>query len=88
MSECKPGMLVRSLAGHDKGSIYIILRVEDNHVILADGKYKTICRSKKKNRKHIQIICRQYDIAAMNDVEIKKTIKDYEMERGLGHVKS
>lgn len=51
----KPGMLAWSRAGHDKGNLYIVLRVEDDYVFLADGRIRTITNPKKKKRKHVQI---------------------------------
>lgn len=49
------GCLATSLAGHDKGHIYIIVKEENEYVYLSDGKIRTINNPKKKNKKHIQI---------------------------------
>ena len=35
--QLKPGMLVKSKAGHDKDRIYVIIRDEDKYVYVADG---------------------------------------------------
>ena len=48
--------LVVSRSGHDKDSIYVIVKEEADMVYLADGKLKPLEKPKKKNRKHIQII--------------------------------
>lgn len=48
--------LAMSKAGHDKGSIYVIIKEEAEMYYLADGKLKTLEKPKKKNKKHIQII--------------------------------
>lgn len=48
--------LAISTAGHDKGSIYVIVKEEADMYYLADGKCKTLEKPKKKNKKHIQII--------------------------------
>lgn len=56
MTELKRGMVVKSLAGHDKTQLFIIISVEGEYVYLADGKCKTIDHLKKKKRKHIQPI--------------------------------
>ena len=48
--------LAVSRSGHDKDSIYVIIKEEADSVHLADGRLKTIEKPKRKNRKHIQII--------------------------------
>ena len=54
MVEMKRGMVVKSLAGHDKTQVYVIMNVDSEYVYLADGKIRTIDRLKRKKRKHIQ----------------------------------
>ena len=48
--------LAISRSGHDKGSIYVIVKEEADAYYLADGTGKTLEKPKKKNKKHIQII--------------------------------
>lgn len=54
MVEIKRGMIVRSLAGHDKTNFYVIMNVDAEYVYLADGKIRTVERLKRKKKKHIQ----------------------------------
>ena len=42
------GYLAYSLAGHDKGNLYVILSVEGDIAYLADGRLKLIDRPKKE----------------------------------------
>lgn len=50
----KTGMTAWSLAGHDQGKLYIIIRCEGEYVWLVDGICHKMENPKKKNRKHIQ----------------------------------
>ena len=50
------GRLAKSLAGHDKDSIYVIIEEKENYVYLSDGKYRLMDNPKKKKVKHIEII--------------------------------
>lgn len=50
------GILAMSKAGHDKGTLYVIIREEGEYVYLADGRIRTADRPKKKNKKHVQMI--------------------------------
>lgn len=81
MDRYEIGMLAKSKAGHDKGKIYIIHSMDDTYVYLTDGSLRTVDHRKKKKKKHVQIICRQYDIAAMDDVAIKRVLKEYNKEK-------
>jgi len=55
MAEYQAGCLVRSLAGHDKGCLFIILKEDAQYVYLADGKTRSAGKPKRKKKKHIQL---------------------------------
>ncbi|MDO4293356.1 MAG: KOW domain-containing RNA-binding protein [Eubacteriales bacterium] len=81
------GRLAVSLAGHDKDSLFLILREEKDSVYLADGVSRLYASPKRKNRKHIQTIEKagmdQAALAALArnpadaDTKIKRCIKLY-----------
>lgn len=82
--------LAISKSGHDKGSIYVIVKEEAEGYYLADGKLKTIEKPKKKNRKHIQIIKKLpkeiTEVFTQEDFrneEIKRAIKLYRKSGGI-----
>ena len=79
------GTIVRSLAGHDKDEYFILVEADEKHLYMVDGKSRTLDKSKKKNRKHIQFIgenifdkCNESgsNIKVTNEL-IKKNIKEY-----------
>lgn len=79
--EVKVGMLARSLAGHDKSNIYVIMKTDDAYVYLADGKIRTLDHLKKKKVKHIEVLDKMYDVAEfVNDAQIRKIIKEFQKE--------
>ena len=76
--------LAISRSGHDKDSIYVIVKEEANMVYLADGNLKPLEKPKKKNRKHIQIIKKLpkeitevFTQENFRNEEIKRAIKLY-----------
>lgn len=80
------GQLAVSRAGHDRDTLYLILKEEGNSVYLADGVLKTYAMPKKKNKKHIQLIhsgltAMQIEELAGNpadaDTKIKRCIRLY-----------
>lgn len=52
--EWKKGMLAISKAGHDKDDWYVVSEVEEQTVLLINGKNRTIDRPKRKKKKHLQ----------------------------------
>ncbi len=77
MERFETGMLAKSIAGHDKGHIYVIYKIEEAYVYLVDGRIKTIQNPKKKKKKHVQIILEKHELDGMDDVGIKRILKLY-----------
>lgn len=84
MEENIVGMLATSKAGHDRHSVYVIIREDGEYIYAADGKSRTVERPKRKNKKHIQLIKKKRMPEPENgfgDLEIKRVIKEYLKER-------
>ena len=83
MRELETGMFARSLAGHDKGRLYVVLEAEGDSVLVADGKYRTLDRPKRKKRKHLQpdftisaeVAERIRQQQSLRDEDLRKAIK-------------
>lgn len=70
MLELKPGQLVRSLAGRDKGKHYLVLReLDQKNVLLVDGRSRPVSRPKKKNKAHLQHYERRVELGEPLEVE-------------------
>lgn len=49
------GQVVSSAAGHDKGGLYLVVRVEgDGWCRIADGKRRRLAAPKRKNPRHLR----------------------------------
>lgn len=77
MDRWEKGMLVKSLAGHDKGKFYVIINIEENIVFLADGSIRTLNRLKKKKKRHVQLIRQKHNIENIDDAGIKSILNEY-----------
>ena len=55
MTEYEAGCLVQSLAGHDRGGLFIIIREDGDYVYLADGRTRSVSKPKRKKKKHVQL---------------------------------
>ena len=82
MRQLIKGMFARSLAGHDKGKLYVIMETDETYVYLTDGKLRPLNKLKKKKRKHIQP---DYEIAEVLQERIKGQfpIRDEDIQRAI-----
>ena len=86
MDRWETGMLAKSLAGHDKDKVYVIVGLDEQYTYLADGERKTLQSPKKKKKKHVQLIREQHEISEADDVKLKRIL---ELENGhqvLAHI--
>lgn len=75
------GCLAYSKAGHDKGSLYVVIGMSDDKVFLADGVLRKVSSPKKKNIKHIQPVKKEkINSEQLNDTDIKRAIKLFSKE--------
>jgi ribosomal protein L14E/L6E/L27E len=49
------GTIIKSKAGRDKGSLLMVLAVEDPYVLLADGRGRKLEKPKRKKIKHVAL---------------------------------
>lgn len=81
------GMFARSLAGHDAGELYVVLRDDGTYVYLVNGRNRGLERPKKKKKMHIQpdyhtapAICERAAAGQeIRDEDIRRAIKDKEV---------
>lgn len=78
--EITTGVLVKSLAGHDKESFFFIIEEDGEYVYLVDGKIRTLDRPKKKKRKHVEAVLWEEDTPGAK-LKRGETITDEEIKR-------
>ncbi|MCC8138529.1 MAG: KOW domain-containing RNA-binding protein [Clostridiales bacterium] len=77
--------LAVSKAGHDKGSLNVVLEETPEYVLLADGRLRTLDHPKKKNPKHVQMITHLPEelLSQMCDItldaHVRRILKQYRM---------
>lgn len=89
------GNIAVSMAGHDKGSVYVIVKEDAEYVYLCDGNLKLLGKPKKKSRKHVAVN-KTFDTQEAGkklqrgepvyDHEIKRIIKLFKMHIGNAEV--
>lgn len=59
------GRIVKSNAGHDKNSFYVVVERKDDVCYIADGKRRKLAKPKAKNIKHLSPTSQQLVIEAL-----------------------
>lgn len=59
------GRVVRSVAGHDKDSFYVIVSAAGGRVTIADGRRRKLAKPKAKNPLHVRVTDTVLDLGAV-----------------------
>ena len=74
--------IIVSLAGRDKGKYFYVIDVEDNFVVIADGKGRKLENPKRKKLKHVRRVTRTETRVAMKILNGDKVLNS-ELRRDL-----
>ena len=80
--------IVRSDAGRDRGKIFIVLAVEGEYLLLADGKGRRVEAPKRKKRRHVLFVAADESRLAdkikrsekITNSELRRTLAAYRAE--------
>ena len=79
------GAVVESIAGREMGEIFIILEENSEYAQLVNGTTRTINNPKKKNKKHLHLLCKseltQLNLSELDDAQIKEFLSNYNKSR-------
>lgn len=65
MDDIYPSLFVQSIAGRDKGKIFVVLSVQDeNYVLISDGRMRKADHPKRKKMKHLKALGRNSEFIA------------------------
>ena len=74
--------IVISLAGRDKDKLFYVIEIEDNYVLLADGKGRKLENPKRKKLKHVRRVSRTETRVALKIMQGDKVLNS-ELRRDL-----
>ena len=72
--------IVRSVAGRDQGKLFIVLAVEGEYLLLADGKGRKAESPKRKKRKHVLFVA-ENDSRLADKIKRSEKITNSELRR-------
>ena len=87
--DLRRGDVVRSLAGHDKDSLFCVVSTEGDFLLLANGKERKLNSPKRKRVKHVQragssdhpVFLRIRSGEPVGDNELRKALAAFRDER-------
>lgn len=72
------GVVVKSMAGHDAGRFYVVVKAEKDVAFIADGKRRKVEKPKRKNVKHLACTkCKLNEEEIHTDKQIRKNLWPY-----------
>ena len=83
--------VVVSTAGHDQGKLFYVIGEDENYLMLANGKDRTLDKPKRKKRRHVQKVLRSETRVAAKILSGDKVLNS-ELRRDLafhaGHLQA
>ena len=74
--------IVRSDAGRDRGKLFVVLAVEGEYLLLADGKSRKVESPKRKKRRHVLYVASE-DNRLSEKIKSEEKITNSELRRTL-----
>ena len=75
------GAVVSATAGREKGELFLIYNEEKEYAYLINGKSRTIENPKKKNKKHLHLLCKSeivgLDMNSLTNAQVKNFLNNY-----------
>ena len=75
------GAVVTATAGREKGEIFLISNDNGEYAYLINGKSRTIENPKKKNKKHLHLLCKsevaRLDMTSLSNAQVKNFLNNY-----------
>jgi len=76
--------IVRSDAGRDKGKLFVVLAVEGEYLLLADGKSRKVEAPKRKKRRHVLFVASE-ETRLSEKIKGEEKITNSELRRTLAY---
>ena len=79
------GAVVMSLSGREKNEIFLISQDLGQYVLLINGSNRTIENPKKKNKKHLHLLCKSETsgliMSELSNAQVKNFLSNYNKSR-------
>ena len=86
MMDISKSDIIESLAGRDKGKYFYVIDVEENFVLIADGKGRKLENPKRKKLKHVRRVTRTETRVATKILNGDKVLNS-ELRKDLAYIR-
>ncbi len=76
------GRPVLSIAGHDKGTLMCVVGIEEDKLLLADGRRRKVQKPKRKQFKHIVFIEKAAHSGPMTNKALRSYLRNVKEQNG------
>ncbi|MBQ8928229.1 MAG: KOW domain-containing RNA-binding protein [Oscillospiraceae bacterium] len=76
------GSVVRCIAGKEKDGYYVVTKVQEGFVLLADGRHRRLAKPKRKNVRHIRLTQTVVELQGMTDRALRMMLREYAAKGG------
>ncbi|NCB73539.1 MAG: hypothetical protein EOM51_02175 [Clostridia bacterium] len=90
MDTARSSDIVFSLAGHDKGREFVVIKLDGDYALIVDGKTRKLTKPKRKNLKHLCLgkmgsteLAGAIGTGKATDSAIRKELAKYRSEAGM-----
>ncbi len=81
------GDVVKSVAGRDKDKFFLVCKVEEGYVFLANGKERKTTKAKRKNKKHTKLILKAKNFELAEKIASGKPVSNKKLAKELAKIK-
>lgn len=81
------GDVVKSIAGRDKDKLFLVCKIENGFVFLANGKERKTTKAKRKKVKHIKLIIKAKNIELAKKIASEKPVSNEKLAKELAKIK-
>lgn len=74
--------IVKSTAGRDEGDLFFVLDIQEEFLLLADGKRRRVENPKRKKRKHVTFVGESHSVVA-EKIRSSEKITNSELRKAL-----
>ena len=74
--------IVKSTAGRDEGDLFFVLDIQEEFLLLADGKRRRVESPKRKKRKHVTLVGESHSVVA-EKIRSSEKITNSELRKAL-----
>ena len=79
------GAVVLAIAGREKDEIFLISQDDGEYSYLVNGSTRTLENPKKKNKKHLHLLCRSektgLNMSELSNAQVKNFLNNYNKSR-------